>query len=965
MRRPADFPVRRPAQLSRGRMALIVLAIAAFVLITSLRGIARFYTDYLWFDSLDLRGVWSSVLGAKVVLSVLFTLAFFVIVWTNLWLADRFAPRFRPAGPEEEVIARYRELVGQRAGLVRVVVAALFALIGGLGVSREWNSWLLFRNGVDFGVKDPQFHVDVGFYVFKLPFLSFVVDWLFAALIVTTIVAGVAHYLNGGIRFQVAGQRVTPQVKSHLSVLLGLLALLRTADYFLQRFELNFSSRGVVTGASYTDVKAQLPALNLLVIISIAAAILFLVNIRMRGWVLPVIAVGLWAFVSLMVATIYPAFIQRFRVEPAESDKERPYIERNIAATRAAMGLDKVTLHDFDYEEKLTTKDLDRNEPTLRNVRLWDPSGDILGKSYQRLQEVRTFYRFNDVDVDRYVVNGRLTQVLLSARELNSAGLPSGSWENQVLAYTHGYGVVLSPASEVTPDGQPTFLVKDVPPVGKIDIEQPAIYFGEQLPSYAVVNTTRDEIDYPTGTGLKQSRYKAESGVKLNSFARRAAFALRFGDINPLISNFVTSDSKILFLRDVRDRVEAAAPFLHFDDDPYPVVIDGRIHWIIDAYTTTSRYPYAQQADVSRLAPTSGLNHRFNYARNSVKAVVDAYDGDLTFYVVDPDDPIAEAYRRAFPNLFTSVDEAPAALVEHFRYPEDLFRVQTDMWGRYHIDEPGGFYSQSDSWTIAKDPASGLLRAGGTGTQATLPGTGISTVPARTQRMDPYYLLMRLPEEQREEFLILQPFVPFSANDQRQELAAFMVAKSDPESYGELEVFVMPRSLQVDGPALVDGKIQATPAVSREVTLLSQSGSSVLQGNLLVIPIERSLLYVRPLYVQGEATKVPELKKVVVVFGDRVEIGDTFEEALAAVFGRSPVGEEPSGGEEPTTGDGSDVAELIERASRLFEQADAARRKGDFVTYLQKVEEAGKLIDKARQASGASTTTTTAPPAAA
>ncbi|TMK88360.1 MAG: hypothetical protein E6G57_07410 [Actinobacteria bacterium] len=451
MRSP-DVP-RRRVRTTRGRVGLLVAAVVIFFLIISLRGIAGFYTDFLWFQELHLTSVWRGVLGAKVGLATLFTVIFFVLMWVNLAIADRIAPAFRPMGPEEELVERYHQVVGPRALLVRTAVSALFALIAGPSVAGHWNQWILFTHHVPFHVKDPQFHKDIGFYVFQLPFLKFLVDWLFASTIIILIVAAVAHYLNGGIRVQ-AIQKVTPQVKAHLSVLLAILALLKAAGYFLQQYELNFSSRGVVQGASYTDVKAQLPALKLLIVISLFAAVLLLYNIVRRGWALPIIAVGLWAFVSIIIGAAYPAFIQQFRVSPTESKKERPYIARNIKATRAAYNLGDVKINPFNFNTNLNAGDLVNNGGTIRNVRLWDP--DVLQKTYQQLQEIRGFYRFNDVDVDRYNINNQITQVELSARDLNPGGIPSPSWVNGHLVFTHGYGAVLSPANAVTSGGDPS-----------------------------------------------------------------------------------------------------------------------------------------------------------------------------------------------------------------------------------------------------------------------------------------------------------------------------------------------------------------------------------------------------------------------------------------------------------------------------------------------------------------------------
>jgi len=559
---------------------------------------------------------------------------------------------------------------------------------------------------------------------------------------------------------------------------------------------------------------------------------------------------------------------------------------------------------------------------------------------------VRTFYRFTDVDIDRYMIDGEQTQIVLSARELNPDSLPSDTWENRRLAFTHGYGAVLSPANAVTSDGQPDFLVKNIPPQGAPAITQPRLYHGESVGGYAIVNSGRDEIDYlrEDGTAVT-NRYDGEGGVGIGSVVRRLAFALRFGDVNPLISGFMTSESRILYMRDIRERVEAIAPFLHYDADPYPVVVDGRITWLIDAYTTSSYYPYAQQADRSRLPTGSGLQHDFNYIRNSVKVAVDAYDGDVTFYIVDDADPIAAAYAKAFPRLFTDGDEVPDELRAHFRYPEELFRVQTNMWGRYHIGDPNEFYSQSDRWNIAQDPDLAVAAPDPAGTDG-------AADPAR-RRMDPYYLQMRLPDERSTEFLILQPFVPFSDDDTRRELAGFMIAKSDPEDYGRLRVFVMPRDRQVDGPAIVSARMNQEPEVSQLITLLSRAGSEVLQGNLLVIPIEQSLVYIRPLYVQATgANAVPELKKVVVAFSNQIAISDTLQGALAMVFGDAPATLEEGPGD-AGPGDGSalsdDVTRLLEQAARAFADADAALRDGDAVEHLRKLEEGRRLFEEARR----------------
>ena len=925
-----------------GRRLRIVLLLVAVGLVFSARTAALVYTDYLWFESLARDNVWLELLSIKVGLWLAFTSAVFGLVWVNLRISDRLAPAIRPPLPDQSPLQIVHALVQRRPGPLRAGVAAIAALALGSGAWTQWNEWLLFRNHVPFGIADPQFGRDIGLYVFRLPFAAFVVGWLFGSLLAITGLVAFAYYLNGAIRLGMGTRAVTAGAMGHLSVLLGLVALARSAGYWVDRFELTFSEQGLVQGAMYTDVTANLPAINLLAVISVLSAALFFSNVRRRGSVLPVIAVGVWALVALIVGRGYPAFVQRFIVQPAESAKEAPFIERNIKATRAAMGLDGVAVRPFAYDEQLSAEALVANAETVRNVRLWDPQ--VLRRTYQRLQEVRTFYRFTDVDVDRYLVGDRVTQIVLSARELNSDSLPADTWENRRLAFTHGYGAVLSPANAVTSDGQPDFLVRNIPPQGEPRIEQPRLYHGELIAGYAIVNSGRDEIDYlqEDGTAVT-NRYDGRGGVRLGSLWRRIAFALRFADVNPVISPYMTAESRILYTRDIRERATAIAPFLHYDTDPYPVVLDGRVVWLMDAYTTTDRYPYAQQASTGRLGGGSGLDHEFNYVRNSVKVAVDAYHGDVTFYVVDPADPVLAAYAKALPGLFEEPGQIPDELRAHFRYPEDLFRVQTDMWGRYHIGDPIEFYSQSDRWSIAQHPGSAL------------PGPDPQGAPGEG-RMEPYYLLMRLPDAPKAEFLILQPFVPFSEDDSRRELSGFMVAKSDPDDYAKLEVFVMPRDRQVDGPAIVNARINQEPEVSQLITLLSRAGSEVLLGNLLVIPVDQSLVYVRPLYVQATgANAVPELKKVIVAFGDRIAIRDSLQDALVAVFGDAPetLEEGPGApGQPPGTGSvlPAEVQQLLDEAARAFADADAALRAGDPVGYAQKMQEGRAAFDRALRA---------------
>ena len=976
MRIPTIERRRRP---SNRRILLIVLAAVLGVLLVSVRGIAGFYTDYLWFKELGYTEVWRGLLVAKALPAAVFTVVFFLLILGNMIIADRLQPRFRPAGPEEELVERYRQLIGPYAGRVRLGVAAFLAVVAASGLTSQWNAWLLFRHRVPFGGNgDPQFGADIGFYVFTLPFLRFIFEWTFAALVIVLLVTAVAHYLNGGIRVQGPLQRVTPQVKAHLSVLLGTMALLKAFGYWLQRFELNFSGRGAVEGASYTDVKAQLPALNMLIVISVAAAVLFFVNRWLKGWVLPIIAVGLWSFVSVVIGSIYPTVVQKVSVEPNELQKESPYIQRNITATRAGFGLDKVVLKDFSYKEDLNAATIRANEAVIDDIRLWDPH--VLRDTYAQLQQVRSQYTFSDVDIDRYIIDGKLRQVVLSAREIDLKKLPSQTWQNRHLVYTHGYGIVASPSNGVAfPDGAPEFLVKDIPPQGTgLEITQPALYYGENLPGYAFVKTKVKEIDYPREGSDATTTYAGKGGVEVGNIFRRAAFFLRFGDPKVLISGQITSKSRALYLRDIRDRVGKAAPFLKFDADPYPVVLDGRILWVIDAYTVTDRYPYSQSYSPSggRLPASSGLNTRLNYVRNSIKATVDAYDGTVKFYVYDDPanpDPIVRAYLKAFPKLFSDRAQMPAGLIDHLRYPEDLFRVQSDRYAAYHVTDPTGFYQNSRAWAVAQDPGSGVLQPT-TSTQAAQPAAPgrPAVAPSRRDRMDPYYLQMRLPGQEKEGFLILQPFVPVATSGQEPtNLASFMVAKSDPEEYGRLEAYTMPGGSAVKGPDQVNALINGTPEYSRQRSLLEGKGSQLVQGSLLLIPIEQSLLYIRPLYVQATGdTQLPEFRFVAAAYGNRAVFAESLPAALSLLF--PDLGPPPptGGGGTPPPADGgggtpapTDVPGLLAQADTAYNEAQTALKAGNLAEYQRAVDRMAELIRQAAAASGQATTTTTAPAA--
>ena len=999
---------RGPRFAGRGRAILGMVLATAFVLLISLRGIASFYTDYLWFQSLDLGSVWGTVLGAKFSLTLIGAVVFFALCWGNMAIAERLAPPFRPTSGDDDLIERYHEVVGHRAGLVRFGVAGFLAMAVGVSLGSSWNEWILFNNRVDFGQRDATFNTDIGFYVFQLPFLTTVASWLFSSLVLVLIVTLLAHVVNGGIRFGTPQlDRVSPQVKAHVSVLLGALTLVQGGNYWLDRFQLTFSTRGTVDGAAYTDFNVQLKVIYLLIAISVFAFGLFIANIWRRGWVLPSMAVGLWIFVAVLAGGIVPAFVQRFRVEPAESSMEAPYIENNIEATRAAMNLDEVDSKSFDYSSDLDAETLEDNVDGVSNIRLWDPT--VMQESYEKLQQIRSFYAINDVDVDRYMLDGELTQVMVGARNLRTSGVSSPTWEKTHLAYTHGYGVVVAKANTKTASGGPDLLAQEVPVVtsgGFPEVDQSAIYFGENKSGYVIVDTDQSEIDFLDNENTtRYTTYDGDDGIDIGSgaggLARRVAFALRFGDVNPLISGNIKAESKVLIERDVKARLQAVAPFLAYDHDPYVVVLEGKVKYVSDAYTTTRNFPNAQRADTGGLANGSGLDGRsFNYARNSVKAVVDAYDGTVDLYVVDQSDPIIKSYDKAFPDLFEPVSEAPEGLEEHFRYPEDLFTVQSQMWAKYHVSDADTFYNGNDAWSVANEPGVETIQPGssGGGTTASSTPTGADDQPLTpNDRFVPQYLLSRLPGESDESFIIMRPFVAASGGGEQDPrlLTSFMVANSDPENYGKLESFVTPADNYPNGPSLAADGMESDNEVRRLRNLVCSGGTTCELRNLTMVPIGNSLLYVRSLFASGDDAAVPRLERVIVSYqdGDETDISvDTsLRGALVKLFGEdvpkevestgvddnvedggtglnpdggvdgegstttstepgptstTTPGEEPSGTQEEREND------LIAEIVTAFDAADAAARSGDQVTYATEVERAQRLVDDLQELRG-------------
>ena len=928
---------RVPGADVRRRWPIVVVAIVALLLI-GLSALSGFFVDLLWFREVGFTQVFCTILRTKIALGLIFGAAFFALLYANLLVVRLITPRFRALTPEQEMIERYRMAFEPYAWWLLPVFAAVIAVFVGFGVTTNWRTFLLWRNssGVTFGTQDPLFHRDVAFYVFSLPWLKFVQGWLFSSLVGVTFITGIAHYLWGGIRPQAPalGDKVTPQVKVHLSVLLGVIVLTKAWGYYLGTFDLLTSRRGVVMGASYTDVKAQLPALRILEFIAIACAVLFLVNIRMRGWALPVIAVGLLALASVTAGAAYPAFVQQFKVKPQELQRERPYIIDNIAATRTAFGLDVIFPEHPTVAPEVTAQQIKQNTATISNIRLWRP--DVLKQNFESLERIRQYYEFRDVDVDRYVLNGERRVVMLSAREVAQNGIPGGgkTWQNQHLYYTHGFGAVAAPVNAATAEGAPDFTLQGIPPVGQPQMlgNGQRIYYGEssEVP-FVVVDSGMKELDYQ-GTQTNEqpftSSYEGAGGIPIGGFFERALFAWRYRDINLLISNLVTDNSRIMIYRDIKERVPKAAPFLEFDGDPYAAIVDGKLVWIWDAYTTTGQYPYSQEVDLNDVVTqgtgTPPLTGNVNYIRNSVKVVVDAYEGTMTYYVSDPNDPIIRVWENTFPDLLRPLTDASADLMAHFRYPENLFQAQAAQYANYHVTDPSVFYGQQDFWQVPPDPT------------ATTEGVA----------MRPYYVLMRLPGEPDEKFVLILPFTPQG----RQNMVAWMAANSDPGAeYGKIVSYEFSSGASVvDGPAQVFSRINQDARFSQERTLLGQGGSTVLFGDFLVIPIDTGLLYVEPVYVRSNQTSaIPELKRVVVVNGGKVGVGYDLRTAIADSLSGQVTPPSGGGGGGGTVQE--QIAALLQQAADHFAAAEAALKAGDLATYQIEVNAAQAAVDQANQ----------------
>lgn len=895
-----------------------VLLIAGLSVLYVAINLPRVYTDLLWFSSVGYVPIYLEILRYRVALFAAASVATFAVIWVGVRTASS-----RVGG------TRYSNDPWVLGG------AALASLFVGLGYSRAWGIVLRYLNGSGFGKTDPVFGQPVSFYVFDLPLYRFVTGFLLLATLLS-LIAAVAVYA-AKLGFKVHGERSDDPLSGagttvefepfqllmslkrnalgHISGYSGVLLLLAAIHFYLSRFELLYSPSGAVYGVSATDAAVIEPLFTGLVVISIGAAVINFVNIRMRD---PKVLYGTVAIVLLVatLGTLAGGLYQSYVVEPDEFNKEEPFIKNEIEFTRSGFALDEVQERQFSVSDTLTREQVEANPGTIDNIRLWDYRP--LLKTYNELQIFRTYYRFNDVDIDRYEIGGRDRAVMMSAREIDLEALPeeSRSWVNRHLVYTHGFGATMSPVSNVSSEGLPELYVRDIPPnsTAGISIDQPRIYYGESTDTFAVVNTGTKELDYPGGERNVYNTYSGTGGVELDTFAKRVSFALRHGSPQILLSDSVTPESRIQINRDIETRVSTLAPFLKYDDDPYVVASDGDLYWIYDAYTTTTRYPYSR--------PTGFKGERINYVRNSVKVVVNAHTGETRFYVSEPDDPVIETYRTAFPSLFRDMNEMPSDLMDHVRYPEDAFQAQAQVYLNYHMTDPKVFYNKEDAWRVPDEITRG----------------------ERTE-MEPYYLMMKLPGEEQPEFVQIWPFIPRG----RENMIGWLAARSDTPNYGDLQAFLFSKQKLAFGPMQIESRIDQDADISQRMTLWSQSGSRVIRGNLLAIPIEDTILYIEPLYLESRETgSIPELKRVIVAHGDQVTMQPSLEESLGVLFG-----EAEERGPDPVEGPGTLAPGDLETLKELYEEAQTALREGDLATYADRVEEMGTVLEEASNSSAA------------
>ena len=896
-----------------------LIAGGLFILLTVvLPWLARFLTDMYWFESHGFESVFWRRFTARWELFFVALIPAFLIYWLNWRLAWENGRRALQESFDGAV-----NLPSSR--WVIFLIAVFMSVVNGINAMGSWSTFLKFMHPTLFGKTDPLFGLDIGFYVFTLPFIKYIQVWLQGVLVVSLIGVFIAYFMTRSISLVPNRLELSQKAKLHLSLLGALVIVMWGIGYWLDRYEVLFSPTGVVFGAGYTDVNVILPALSILSVSAFITAALLLVNFFKPMWKVSALLVLALLVLGWFSRSLVPGLVQQYRVKPNEYEMEKPYLDYHLAYTRLAYGLDRVRTLQVTPEAEVTSDELLADQGTVQNIRLWDYSP--LLRTYKQLQAMRTYYDFTDVYIDRYNINGKNRQVMLSVRELDLSKLQNPTWVNMHTEFTHGYGVVMNPVNEVAPGGLPLFFMKDLPPRSNVDIklERPEIYYGSKEDSYVLVNTDVKEFDYPMGDSNIRSTYEGNGGVKIGSLWKRLLFTIRFHDTEILFTGSLKQESKILYNRNIRDALYEIAPFLIYDSDTYPVIYDGRIVWVQDAYTWTSRYPYSQP--VLTGDPTLRQFNGVNYVRNSVKITMDAYDGKIAFYIVDRKDPVVQTWQKIFPDLFKHSGEMSPGLWKHMRYPEDFFEVQTDIYRTYHMTDTNTYYNREDVWEV--------------------------TPVGRERRIQPNYVTMKLWGGKSPEFAIIVPYMPLG----RDNLIGWMAGRCDPENYGELLVYQFPKQKLIYGPAQIEALIDQNPEISSQLSLWSQRGSDVIRGDLLVIPVGKSLLYVQPLYLKAEKGELPELKRVIVSTGGRVEWAETFGEALEKLIGRNVIAKTDSkaapavksdkavtvpGGDDVKTA--VDIAALAKHAQELYESALKAQRQGDWARYGAEIKKLGDVI---------------------
>jgi uncharacterized membrane protein (UPF0182 family) len=914
--------------MNRSRSPLVITAGILVALGALFTYISGYYVDWLWFKSVDFTSVWSTVLTTKLELFLLVGLVTSLVISLNIYLAYKRRPLYVPTSIEMSGLERLRgqiEPIRRWVFLGVVVVLTYFAGTSGMVF---WREWLLFKNATNFGIKDPQFGLDISFFAFRLPMWQAIIGWGISTLVLATLASAFIHYMYGGIRTTVQTDRTTVAARVQISILLGLIVLLKAVAYWFDRYALALKESKLINGLTYTDVNATLPAKAILSAIAVICALLFFANIVRRSWLLPAAGTALLVISSVLIAGIYPGAIQQFQVKPSESSKEAPYIQRNIDATRTAYDLNNVTVQDYNATLSTSAGQLAKDAATIANIRLMDPN--VLSATFRQLQQIKPYYAFPEsLDIDRYTVNGVSRDAVVAVRELNIAGNPSRNWINDHLVYTHGFGFVAAYGNAVDADGKPNFLVGDLPPTKGLGAFEPRVYFGENVPDYSIIGGKKTnspvEFDYPDDTsanGQKNYTYTGTGGVPVGSTLNKVIFALKYGEQRILLSNLINADSKILYNRSPRERVAKVAPWLTLDGDPYPAVVDGKITWIIDGYTTSAGYPYSRSTSLATATTdaltsnstsiTAQSNQTVNYIRNSVKATVDAYDGTVTLYQWDTTDPVLKTWMKAFPNTVKPKSAISKGLLAHIRYPEDMFRVQRDILSAYHVKTAAAFYGGQDFWRVPRDP---------------------STFGANAGAQPPYYMTLQMPGAATPTFSLTTPFVPRGG---RENLSAFAAVNSNAGAdYGKITVLQLPRSTNIAGPSQVASNFEAKPDVANALSLLRQGGSDVVLGNLLTLPVGNGLLYVQPVYVKatGNASAYPLLQKVLVSFGDVIGFDSSVKGALDQVFGGNSGTTSGSTTTATTSNSSADLASALQSAKQAIADGQAALAKGDFAAY--------------------------------